>query len=156
MILKKSETKIQCSCVSHFFVFSTTSWIFPIRSSSFKITSCAIPSILMSTFNSGSFSTVDSSLRSSFLERMTLGHLSSCLNLLPALFPLSAPVAWCEKTHSQRCLLVAAAAIAKHSQIQSSVRDEASRVQRIKFVSLFEKSLCRCNLPPQNCFQLRH
>ena len=51
-----------------FLDFSNLSWIFPIRSSSFKITFCAIPSSLRSTLNSGSsFSTSDSVLRSSFL-----------------------------------------------------------------------------------------
>ena len=43
------------------------SWIFPIHSSSLKITSCAIPSILRSTLNPGSFCTGDSALRSRFL-----------------------------------------------------------------------------------------
>ena len=47
--------------------FSTTFWVWPILSSSFRITSCAIPTNLRSTLNSGSsFSTGDSVLRISF------------------------------------------------------------------------------------------
>ena len=100
-----------------FLSFRNTSWMCPILSSHFKVTSCAIPSILRSTLNSGSFSTVDSSHRSSFLERDDSGSfdLSRCLDPLSALFPLSAPVAWCEKTHSQRCLVAPAATIVTHS-----------------------------------------
>ena len=110
------------------------SWILPVRSSSSKITSCAILSILRSTLNSDTFSTGDSALRCSFLA---LGYL---LDYLVPLSALSAPVSWCWKTHSQRCLVAAAvavAAIAKHSPVQSSVRDEASRVFQTKFVPLF-------------------
>ena len=59
--------------------FSTTSWILPIRSSSFKIKSCAIPSILRSTLNSGSFWSVDSSLRTSCMVREdALTEVSCC------------------------------------------------------------------------------
>ena len=55
-----------------FLSFSTASWILPIRSSSFKIASCATQ-ILRSTLNAASFSTVDSALRSSFLTRGSSG-----------------------------------------------------------------------------------
>ena len=43
------------SCVSHFLIFTLLFRICPILSSSSKITSCAIPSILRSTLNSGYF-----------------------------------------------------------------------------------------------------
>ena len=46
-----------------------------------------------------------------------LGYLLGYHVPLSALFALSAPVSWCWKTHSQKCLAaeVAAAAIARHS-----------------------------------------
>ena len=57
---------------------------------------------------------------------------------LAPLFARSAPVSWCWKKHSQKCLVaaaaVAAAVIAKHSEVQPSMRAEASRVSRIEFV----------------------
>ena len=98
-----------------FLNFPTTSWILPIRSSSFKITSCAIPSILRSTSNHALSRQLTHLSAPVSWNKMSLGHLSGCLDPLSALFPFSAPVAWCEKTHSQRCLVAAAAAIAKHS-----------------------------------------
>ena len=56
-------------CVNHISWISHYFFDFPIRSTSFKITSCAIPSILRSTLDSDSFSTVDSFLTCNFLER---------------------------------------------------------------------------------------
>ena len=112
---------------------------FPIRSSSFKITSCVqFPRIWGRLYIQALLSqqVTQYSAPVSWC-RVALGYV---LDYLVPLFPLSAPVAWCEKTHSQRCLVaaaVAAAAIAKHSSVQSSVRDEASRVFRIKFVPFF-------------------
>ena len=152
---RSSRIDFVCEPIHH---FPLLLFVFTIRSTSFKITSWATPSILRSTLKSGSsISTGDSVLRSSFLALRSSG-LSVGLPC-SSLSALSAPVSWCEKTHSQRFLVaaaVAAAAIAKHSQAQSSVRDEASRVFQIKFVPLFEKSLSGCNLPAQSCIQLRH
>ena len=130
---------------------STTFWIWLTLSSYSRITSCAIPSILRSTLNSGSsFSTSDAALR------ICVQMLSGFGCLLEYRVPLFAQVSWCPKQLSPMCLAaaaVAAAVIARHSWVLSSVLDEASRVFRIKF---FLKSLYRCNLPAQGCIQLRH
>ena len=84
-------------CVSPSLGFATTCWIFPVRSSSCKITSCAIPSILRWTLNSGS----------QFPGAVWLWVI--CWVTLFLSLHFSA-----RKTHSQRCLVVvAAAAIAK-------------------------------------------
>ena len=52
--------------------------------------------------------------------------------------------------------VAAAAAIASHCWVLSSVRDEASRVFHIKNFFPFEKSICRYNLLAQSGIQLWH
>ena len=106
------------------------------------ITSCAILSILRSTLQFRLFSTSDSVLRSSFWALCCFGFFCWVIGLLRSSL-------WCWQTHSQRCLVVAAVgAIAKHSEVQSSVRYESSRVFLLKssFSSLrdnFVDAICR-------------
>ena len=76
--------------------------------------------------------------------------------LLEYLVPLFAPVSWCPKQNAPMCLAAAAAAIARHSWVLSSVRDEASRVFQMKWFLYLEKSRWRCNLPAQSCKKFRH
>ena len=129
---------------------ATTLGILPNISSSSRITSFAIPSMLRSTLNSGSsFSRGDSVLHICF---QMVGGSGFCWEYL---VPLLAPVSWCPKQNSPMCL-AAAAVVARHSRVLSSVQHEASRVFQIKFCLPFEKLLCRCNLPALSCCQVQH
>ena len=131
--------------------FSTIFWICSILASTFGITCCAIPSILRSTWNSGSsFSTSDSAFHICF--QMLGGSGMSVGGSWPS------PVSRCSlKQNYPMCLAAAAAAvIARLSWVLYSEQAEASRVFHLKFFPLFEKSLCRCNLQAQSCIQLWH
>ena len=67
-----------------------------------------------------------------------------------------APVSWCLKQNSQMCLAAAAVAAAvcdcQALLITIFGQDEASRVFHVSFFRLLEKSLGRCNLPAQSCY----
>ena len=96
--------------------FSTTSRIWAILSSSFKITQALVQQLSHPALPV-------------FWSEIPLGLLLSCLDPLSALFPLCAPVSGCEKMHFQKC--------PANFREQSSGRVEASSVSRIKFVHLF-------------------
>ena len=125
---------------------STATWIFPIRSSSFKITSCAIPQVLRSTLNSGSFSTSDSALRFSFLTQRSSGFTLGlpCSSLCTSFLVL-------EDTLSEvSCCCCCCCDCHALSQVQSSLRcGESLKQSSLPF-------LRNHNLPAQSCMQLRH
>ena len=140
--------------MSHFLICATSSWIYFFLLFVFsRLHRVQFLEILRSTLNSGSsFSTGDSALRSSFPALGSSGvicwvtlflfqHSLHSLHLFPGATGCTL------RGVLMLLLLLLLLQLPSTLKVQSSVRDEASRVYQIKFVPFFEKSPCRCNLP---------